>query len=411
MTFKKTTLLLGLVVLIAAALVYAFVVRPKSVEKAGETEAVSGAGLPAAEETPLPVKALPVRRDDLVIRLKSPGEAFTERRVTVKAETTGKIRTLAVAEGHRARKGDVLIVLDDSELALRVERLDAVRLKYLSELLLESRFAPARRDDGSPPPESVRKAEDDMKKAAALFESGMMSQKEFDRIRRDYETALIESGIKKDDIQAAAKGLTQAEIDVKIARMDLEKTRIRAPFGGIVTDVRISPGEHVSAGQELFTLVDISSLKVRARVLESEVGKIRTGREAGLKFSAYPGRIFTGRVQAVSPIINPEDRTCAVHIAVDNPSELIKPGMHAEVEITSEIHPGKLLVPQAAVLVRGGRKLVFVVEEGTAKWRYIEAGLENEDFVEVREGVAEGEMVIVEGHFTLAHDARVRVVE
>jgi multidrug efflux pump subunit AcrA (membrane-fusion protein) len=98
-----------------------------------------------------------------------------------------------------------------------------------------------------------------------------------------------------------------------------------------------------------------------------------------------------------------------VHIAVENPQEEIKPGMHAEVEIAADIYKDRLLVPQEAVLVRGGRKLVFAVEEGLAKWRYIEVGLENKDYAEVLDGVKEGEMVIVEGHFTLAHDARVQV--
>jgi multidrug efflux pump subunit AcrA (membrane-fusion protein) len=83
--------------------------------------------------------------------------------------------------------------------------------------------------------------------------------------------------------------------------------------------------------------------------------------------------------------------------------------MHAEVEIAADIYKDRLLVPQEAVLVRGGRKLVFTVEEGLAKWRYIEVGLENKDYAEVLDGIKEGEMVIVEGHFTLAHDARVQV--
>jgi RND family efflux transporter MFP subunit len=193
--------------------------------------------------------------------------------------------------------------------------------------------------------------------------------------------------------------------------MELDKTKIRAPFSGVITDIKVSPQENVSSGRELFTLVDISQIKVQAKVLESEVGKIRVGHEASLRFSAYPTRTFKGRVEAVSPIINPEDRTCTVHILVANPEEEIKPGMHAEVEIAADIYRDRLLVPQEAVLVRGGRKLVFAVEEGLAKWRYIEVGLENEDYAEVLDGVKEGEMVITEGHFTLAHDARVQTAK
>jgi RND family efflux transporter MFP subunit len=129
-----------------------------------------------------------------------------------------------------------------------------------------------------------------------------------------------------------------------------------------------------------------------------------------IKFVSYPGQKFKGVVEAISPLINPEDKTCQVFIAVAKPREEIKPGMHAEVEIAAIVLKDRLLVPQNAVLVRGGRKLVFVVEEDLAKWRYIEAGAENESFVEIIEGVKEGEKVIVEGHLTLAHDARVRII-
>jgi RND family efflux transporter MFP subunit len=138
---------------------------------------------------------------------------------------------------------------------------------------------------------------------------------------------------------------------------------------------------------------------------------MKEGREVDLRFSAYPDRIFKGKVKAISPIINPDDKTCRVTIDMDNPREEIKPGMHAEVEIVAEVHRDRLLIPQDAILVSGGRKLAFVVEEGLAKWRYLELGLENEDFVEVLDGIKEGEQVIIKGHFTLAHDARVKIVE
>jgi RND family efflux transporter MFP subunit len=193
----------------------------------------------------------------------------------------------------------------------------------------------------------------------------------------------------------------------------LEKTVIRAPFAGILTDLKVSPKERLEAGREICTLVDIGRIKVKAKVLESEIGKMQTGREVDLRFSAYPDKVFKGTVEAVSPIINTEDKTCAVHIGVANINEEIKPGMHAEVEIAAEINKDRLLVPQEALLVRGGRKLVFVVENGIAKWRYVEVGLENEHYAEILPstepgwGVAEGEQVIIEGHFTLAHDARV----
>jgi RND family efflux transporter MFP subunit len=198
---------------------------------------------------------------------------------------------------------------------------------------------------------------------------------------------------------------------VQKAELDLEKTQIRAPFSGIIHNIQVSPREHINSGRELFELVNIRNIEVHAKVLESEVGRMERGRDVDVKFSAYPDEIFKGKVKAISPVVDPEDKTCRVIVSVSNRDEKIKPGMHAQVEIPAEIHKNRLLIPQEAVLVRQGRKLAFVAEDGLAKWRYIQAGLENDQFVEVLEGVQEGEKVIVEGHFTLAHDAKIRVAE
>ena len=368
-----------------------------------------------AEAEPLPVKTVPVRRGELIIKLQSPGEAFTDRRIVLKAEISGIINSLSVVEGKHVKEGDLLLELDDREFRLKLERQQALCLKFLSELYLEKRFATAGQEISSAALEKVNQAEAEHDKAAAAFHKALISEADFEKAQRNYEIALIEAGRKKEEIMASSKGLTQADIDVKIAQMDLDKTRLRAPFAGIITDIMISPHEHIDAGRELFTLVNLSRIRVRAKVLESEVGKMKAGRQADLRFSAYPGKVFKGIVEAISPIVNAEDKTCSVYIAVNNPTEEIKPGMHAEVEIAAEIYRDRLLVPQEAILVRGGRTLVFVVDNGLAKWRYVKIGLESEDCAEILPGegpeetVNEGELVIIEGHFTLAHDARVTI--
>jgi RND family efflux transporter MFP subunit len=337
--------------------------------------------------------------------------------VIIKSEVEGVIKKIDVEEGQHVKEGDLLIGLDDRRYRLELERSQADRLSRLSELLMEKQFAGTEEDVGESRMENIQRAKQEYESARELFQKGMISEKEYEDIYRKYELALIESGEKKDEVRSAMKGLTQAEIAVKKAQMDLERTKIRAPFSGIITDIQVSPQEHVSAGRDLFFLVNISRIQVHAKVLESEIGKMKVGREVDLRFSAYPGRVFKGRVKAISPVINPEDKTCKVIVDVDNPEEEIKPGMHADVEIAAEIHKDKLLVPQDAVLVRGGRKLAFVVEGDLAKWRYIQVGLENDEFAEVLpsdregEGVKEGEIVIVDGHFTLAHDARIRIEE
>jgi RND family efflux transporter MFP subunit len=368
---------------------------------------------PAA--APLPVKAVRAKKADLVITLKSPGEAYSREQIVLKAEVAGVVKNLYAAEGRHVKPGDLLVELDDRNFQLQLERQQALRLQHLSELFMEKQFATSSQEVPPAAQEKLDKAEAAYNKATAAFQKGLVSESTLEAAEKDYEMALIEAGRKRDQIMATTKGLTQAEIDVKVAQMDLEKTRIRAPFAGILTDIKISPREHIDAGRELCTLVNISQIWVKAKILESEIGKIKSGREVDLRFSAYPGKVFKGTVEAVSPIVNAEDKTCAVHIALSNPTEEIKPGMHTEVEIAAEIYRDRLLVPQEAILVRGGRKLVFVVENGLAKWRYVKVGIENENFAEILPGdrpeetVNDGDLVITEGHFTLAHDASVTV--
>jgi RND family efflux transporter MFP subunit len=409
MVFPKKVLIISLIVIVVAALVYVFIIRNKS-EATGDESSDSAAEGRTVQEASLPVKVDVARIGDLIITLKSPGEAMTSRNIVMKAEVPGMIERLNLEESKHVKKGDLLVELDDEEHRLNLERQEAERLRVLSEYLVEKRFAD--QDELSPTvdAEKVQKARDEYEDARKLYRAGQISRVEYEKASRELEMALIESGEKKDEILAATKMLTQREIGVREAQLTLEKTKIRAPFSGIVFDIQVSPQEHVTAGTELFTLVNIDRIHVQARVLESEIGKMQVGREVDLKFSAYPGKVFKGSVKAISPVINPEDRTCKVTIEVANPEEEIKPGMHADVEIAAEIYKDRLLIPQLAVLVRtGGRKLAFVVEEGIAKWRYIDVGIENEDFVEVLDGVKEGEVVCVDGHFTLAHDAKVRI--
>jgi len=415
-----------LVLVLVAAGVYFFVLdrdpaKPENQGKGASAAPAGGSSAPApdqkVEAAPLPVKVSKAVIGDLVMTLKSPGEAYTEKRIAMKAEVGGVVKNLYAAEGRHVKEGELLVELDDREYRLSLERYEAVRLRFLSELFLERQFSVTEEPPSQAVVDKLHKAQADYDRVSQGFKSGVASQTDLEKAQAALELALIEAGNKKDEVQAATKGLTQAEVDVKVARLNLEKTRIRASFAGIVTDVKLSPKERIDGGRELFTLVDISRIKVKAKVLESEVGKVVAGREVDLRFSAFPDRAFRGRIEAVSPVIDAEDKTCAVHVAMDNPSEEIKPGMHAEVEFPTEIFTSRLLVPQQAILIRGGRKLVFAIEGDTAKWRYIEVGLENERFAEVLPGkepgwgVSAGDTVIIEGHITLAHDTKVSIVQ
>ncbi len=417
MIFPKKILVLFLVVVIAGFLIYFLVVKQGLFSSEEETTENVSEEVAETTETPLPVKVKTVKRGELVIRLRSPGEAVTDRIVVVKTEVRGKVEAIHVKESQFVQKGELLVELDNREFQLDVEKAEASRLQILSQLLLDNQFA---EKNTSVNASYIEKIEDEKKiyeRVYQQYQQGLVSEEEFETAFKKFETVMIKSGQKKDDIMAATKGLTQQEINVKKARLNLEKTRIFAPFSGIITDIKVSEQQQVTAASELFTIVNTERITVHAQVLESEIGKMRVGREVDLFFSAFPDDVVKGKVKVVSPIVNSEDKTCKVIISIENYGINIKPGMHAEVEIEADIFSDRLLVPQEAIIVRSGKKMVFVVEEDRAKRRNIETGQENEYYAEVLEnnevdsGLRDGDIVIVEGHFTLAQNARVRILD
>jgi multidrug efflux pump subunit AcrA (membrane-fusion protein) len=133
--------------------------------------------------------------------------------------------------------------------------------------------------------------------------------------------------------------------------------------------------------------------------------------------------VLTGRVASINPVVDPRTRTARVTVLLPNPDGAVKPGMYARVRIAARLFPDRIMVPRGSILERDNRTLVFVFEpdsegssQGTAKWTYVTTGLENDEFVEIVPGegttlLEPGQIVLTEGHYTLIHDARVRVVE
>ncbi|MCJ7581247.1 MAG: efflux RND transporter periplasmic adaptor subunit [Candidatus Aminicenantes bacterium] len=417
MIIPKKFLVLFLVVVFAGFLFYFLGVKQGIFSSKKETIESASDESVETTETPLPVKARKVERGELVIKLRSPGEAVTDRMVVVKTEVSGKVSAFHVKEGQAVQKGELLVELDNREFQLEVEKAEASRLKILSELLLDNQFAEKSSSESASFMKIFEAEKKIYDKVYQQYQQELISEEEFERAFKKFEMKMIESGQKKDDIMAATKGLTQQEINVKKARLNLEKTRITAPFSGIITDIKALEQQQVTASFELFTIVDINRVNVHARVLESEIGKMQIGSEVDLFFSAFPDEVIKGKVKVVSPLVNNEDKTCKVIISVEHSSAVLKPGMHAEVEIEADIFKDRLLVPKEAIVVRSGKKMVFVVEEDRARRRYIETGQENDYFAEVLEsseldsGLREGDVVIVEGHLSLAQNAQVRIID
>jgi HlyD family secretion protein len=304
--------------------------------------------------------------------------------------------------------------LDDREYAIAVTEaenklLDA-QIEYGVQSAESSSPAEAGLGDTSKAIRALNVTKEEFEQATMAYREGKISSEEYDRIKRDYAVSQAIGTAHRRDVVANRTGLAQAEQAVARAKLNLSYTEMRAPFAGRVANFgNLVIGQQVQAGEKCFKLVDVSRLKVEVGVLESEVGVLVIGRNAEVRVAAYPEAVFSGTVTAISPIVDVEAKTCKVVVEMRNVGEKIKPGMYATVKLESAIYPSRLLAPKAALLVRDQRQLVFVAKEGLAKWCYIETGLQNENEVEILGGIEVGDSVIVSGHYTLSHDAKVRI--
>lgn len=380
MTYSRATLRVLTVVVVLGALAAAIYWRiqpePQDDAEASEepqenAEVVQSVQEQFNTELPQPVTGAVAVKDTLWISVTAEGRAEAMRRVTVTAQVSGYVAQVPVRENQSVRQDALLVLVDTTEYALEVAA-----------------------------------------KAAALLKA-----------EADYQTMVLfddelddeEARARRDQFARSNTGLPQAQVEHRRALLDLQKTSVRAPFGGRAADLKVVPGQFVREGDELLTLIDLNPAKVEVQVLGTEVVHLTEGRVAELRFAAFPGTVFTGRIRTINPVVDPATGTARVTVHIPNPDGSIKPGMYAEAHLEAQNFPDRILVPRAAVLERNRRTMLFVLTDGRAKWRYVTPGLENDDVVELLEGdedwVAPGEVVLVDGHHYLTHDAAVELAD
>lgn len=325
-----------------------------------------------ATDVPQPVVGAEVVRDTLWIAVSAAGQAEAASRAQVLSRVEGFIQEVLVQENSSVSEGQLLIRLDSTEYAL-----------------------------------AAASAQADLVDAQARFQEMTFGTDEITDPRARKE---------RNRLARARSGLARAEVAVREAEIALARTSVRAPFEGRVANLMVVEGQQVSPGAELLSVVDLDPIKVEVQVLEAEIGYLQAGRRATVSFAAFPGETFSGRISTINPVVDPNTRTGRVTVLLSNPRGRIKPGMYARVSLEANYFPDRILVPRSAILEKDRRTMLFVFEDGRAKWRYVTTGLENDTQVEIvpdeeTSMVEPGEVVLVDNHYYIIHDAPVRLVD
>jgi len=183
----------------------------------------------------------------------------------------------------------------------------------------------------------------------------------------------------------------------------------RSPVAGIVNEKKAVQGMRFMPGETLFQIADISAVWVQADVFEQDIAAVNVGQKAKIRINAYPGEVFEGRIAYVYPTLKAETRTVPVRIELANPKGKLKPAMFADVDIPVGGTMPILTVPASAVIDSGSRQVVVVqLGEGRFEPRPVKLGQRGGEFVQVLEGVREGEQVVTAANFLIDAESNLK---
>ncbi len=223
-----------------------------------------------------------------------------------------------------------------------------------------------------------------------------------------------QSGMKQlaDSSLARLKNWDISEEQVKALAKSSETKRtltFRSPVNGIVTEKKAVQGMRFMPGDALYQVADLSAVWVVADVFEQDIGLVKSGAKAKVKISAYPDKTFEGAVTYVYPTLTAATRTVPVRVELANPGALLKPGMFAQVELPVAAKGSVVTVPVSAIIDSGTRQIVLIqAREGRYEPREVKLGARSDNYVEVLDGVKNGEPVVVAANFLIDAESNLK---
>jgi HlyD family secretion protein len=335
---------------------------------------------------PLTVELSKASRATIQSEITVVGNLIGQATVSVAPRAAGRVETVAVRLGDRVTRGQRLAKIEDFDIQEQVKQAEAAQ--QVSEATIRQREA------------DLKLAQTNAERSRSLFERQLLPKQTLDDNEARYQSAVAAL-----DLAKAQSSQSRARIDE--LRINLGNTIISSPVNGYVSRRAVDPGAFVSQNVPVVEVVDISTVRLVANVVEKDLKELQTGNTTRVEVDAFPGEVFTGRIARVSPVLDPATRTAPIEIEIPNGSARLKPGMYARVSVTTSTKKQALVVPANSVVDLGGRRGVFMPLNESAVFRALNLGTEQSDLVEVLGGLNEGDTVITTGSSALRDGDRI----
>lgn len=342
-----------------------------------------------AEEKVINVKVQKAEKKSVRPYIETIGSLNPFEEVIVSAEVDGILRDIRAEEGTVVSKGMLLATISEIDYELDVRRSEAA-LKQAEATFANTKLEFQRKN--------------------ALYKEQLVTQQQFD----DVSTRL---------------SLSEAEVErakstLSLARQKLIKTRIYSPIDGVVKEKKVTAGSYARNGSNLFIIIKNNPLKLLFTVSEKDIGKLRKGQDVIFRVDAFGDKEFKGKVNIIYPSLAEQTRSLQVEALTPNTDGLLKPGLFAKVTLFTGEAKEAILIPAISMLYEGEKVSAFVAEGGIAKSRKLKIGQQYKiasnidgaeskviEYIEIIEGIKEGEMAVTVGQQNLSENTKVKIVD
>jgi len=336
---------------------------------------------------PVPVEKYQVRRGEIIDEVMGTGTLDAKVKAIISSKISGLIENVMADQGDKVSADQLVVTLDDDQLKLQMKvamaNLETVE-SAVNKLLKDLEYSAA----------VLNKAKKTHERSKKLISQNTISQEEFDRADEALEMAKAKYSHAEASVVEAKNKIVEEKKTLELRKEQLDDSQILAPFDGIITKRERDPGNIVIPGSSILSLVSTNVLWIKAWVGETELAKIKEGQSAGIIFRSEPENEYPGKVARIAIQVDKETREFIVDVNVNKLPVNWAIGQRAEVYIETKKNANVLIIPEKYIKWQKNMPGVFVDNGGKALWKPVKTGLHGSNFIEITEGLNEGDGIL-----------------